>query len=207
MFKWMGFFILGLLLGALSLLPSCAPKTQDDCGFVQNVYGQRVSWKGKLPIELNIDKSIPAEFTQAVISAAERWNNSSGKKVFTVVQTNAASAAPERDSKNSIYFLKDWEDTKKTEQGRTSLYSIGDEVQEADIRVNAKNFKFYWQTIGAFSDNSSVNLEALLVHEMGHVLGLKHRDSGGSVMATYLAAKTDRVEINQIDLESLKCEY
>jgi hypothetical protein len=42
---------------------------------------------------------------------------------------------------------------------------------------------------------------------MGHVLGLKHKDFGGSVMATYLPADDDRVIPASTDVSALQCEY
>ena len=97
-----------------------------------------------------------------------------------------------------------------SEQARTSVYWVGDQIQEADIRINASKannysvFNFYW---GQSSGQDAVNIEALVLHEMGHVLGLKHKETGSSVMATYLPNHTDRVNPAQTDLDSLKCEY
>lgn len=57
------------------------------------------------------------------------------------------------------------------------------------------------------SNEAPVNIEALILHEMGHVLGLKHKDGSGSVMATYLASGEDRVNVTGVDSTDLKCEY
>ena len=67
-----------------------------------------------------------------------------------------------------------------------------------------KNFDFYLE---GNAPGSSVHLESLLLHELGHVLGLKHRDDSGSVMATYLASSTQRTTIAKVDMQDLKCEY
>lgn len=198
-------------LGALMLLTSaltlqaCAPKAQDDCGFVQNSYGERISWKSQAVITLSVHESVPSEYLGAIQSAADTWEKSAGRKLFNIVTTKVTGPlAPHKDGSNIIYFMDTWEENRATEQARTSIYWNGDQISEADIRVNAKDFKFYWNSN---KSTSRVSIEALILHEMGHVLGLKHKDSGGSVMATYLPSGTDRVELASTDVTDLKCEY
>ncbi len=200
---------LALLLPAVCfLLVNCGTKrdaqTQKDCGFVQNVYGERISWKDSSPIPLYVHESFPPAMLPALKSAIGRWDQALGRSVFRITQTGYQSAGPAQDGMNVIYWMKTWEANKTTEQARTSVYWIGDQIKEADIRINNKNFQFYIDQPAAPAD---VHLESLLVHELGHVLGLKHRDEAGSVMATYLASSTLRTAISSQDLQDLKCEY
>lgn len=205
-------FIMFVLLGAA--VTSCAPKKSEDCGFVQNVYGQRISWKTTAPIQLYIATSVPAELRPAIYRAAATWEQSTGRKVFEVIEENSSQASsPGRDKKNGIYFLSQWESDRKSEQGRTSVYWAGDEIQEADIRINSQDFSYYdqnrTQQVKAVSNNTSAgyNFEALVLHELGHFLGLKHRENGGTVMAKELGAYTDRIKLSSNDVESVQCEY
>lgn len=185
-------------------LQACSPKSQDECGFVQNVYGERISWKADVPIHIQIHKNFPEEFVGAVNAAAESWNRNLGKKIIEIVKERyQGSEQAQKDNVNVIYFYKTWEEDRLTEQARTSVYWIGDLIKEADIRINGK-FSYYWNQGEKTGD---VNIEALLIHEMGHVLGLKHKDTGGSVMATYLASNTKRNQLAATDMSSLKCEY
>ena len=112
---------------------------------------------------------------------------------------------PGRDKKNGIYFLNNWESDKKSEQGRTSVYWAGDEIQEADIRINGQNYQFY--VTNSSLTQQAVSIEALLLHEFGHVIGLRHNDASPSVMATYLKANQDRTQLQAADITSLQCEY
>lgn len=196
-------------------LNACAPKKSEDCGFVQNVYGQRISWKHASPITVHLSSSIPESLKPAVYRAAATWEQALGRKVFELIEENSAQAStPGRDKKNGIYFLSQWESDRKSEQGRTSVYWAGDEIQEADIRINSKNFGYYDQnhqqivrSTTTDSTSAGYNFEALILHELGHFLGLKHRENGGTVMAKELAAYTDRIKLASADVESVQCEY
>lgn len=206
-------FIMFFILGAA--LNSCAPKKTEDCGFVQNVYGQRISWKTSAPIPLYINQSVPPALKPAIYRAALSWEQAMGRKVFEVIEENSSEVmSPGRDKKNGIYFLSQWESDRKSEQGRTSVYWAGDEIQEADIRINSKNFGYYDQnhqqivrSTTTDSTSAGYNFEALVLHELGHFLGLKHRENGGTVMAKELGAYTDRVKLATIDTEAVQCEY
>lgn len=208
MWKYFGF--LAAPIFALTFF-GCAPKPQNDCGFVQNVYGERISWKGTLPITIYLHESVPVEQFSAIERAAKTWEEASGKKLFNIVTNQILRGAinPQKDGKNVIYYFKSWEVEKSSEQARTSIYWVGDQLKEADMRINAQNFNYYWNQPGAASMESanSVNIEALVIHELGHVLGLKHKDRDSSVMATYLANNTDRVLISETDKSALQCEY
>lgn len=184
-------------------LMSCAkPHREADCGFVQNVYGERVSWKQAGQVRLFLHNSIPAEFEASIRKAAQTWNQALGRTLL-VIEANRVGGSPARDNANVIYYLSTWEADRSSEQARTSLYWTGDMIQEADIRINAQNYTFYatTQTAGA------VSMEALILHELGHVLGLKHNDASPSVMATYLKSNQDRTQLQQTDSTSLRCEY
>lgn len=205
-------------LAALALLSSCSPKPQNDCGFVQNVYGQRISWKARGPLKLYISSSVPGNLRPAIYRAATTWENQLGRKVFEISEDSTqANPFPSRDQKNAIYFLKDWESDKVSEQGRTSVYWAGDEIQEADIRINAADFSYYDQNPQILTGSARLanqgrtatdgySFEALVLHEMGHFLGLKHRE-GASVMATHLAAFANRTQLSGPDKEAIMCEY
>lgn len=186
------------------MLAGCSsPKRQDSCGFVQNVYGERVSWKGASEIRFYLHQSVPAEFEMAFRKATETWNTALGKTLIFIDSQKVLSNSPARDGKNIVYYLNSWELEKASEQARTSLYWVGDQIQEADIRINGLNYSFYWLN----SIPGSVSMESLALHELGHVLGLKHNDSSPSVMATYLRTNQERSQLQESDEVNLNCEY
>lgn len=223
---------IGLWLGLISLFTGCPAKPHNDCGFLQDVYGQRISWKDKYPVTVYIHSSVPKSLRPAIYRAAATWESIIGRKVFDISEDSSKlSSEPTRDGKNGIYFLSNWESDKLSEQGRTSVLWAGDEIQEADIRINHYSYSFYEQTpdqlvssisetykayqrsdgVNNTSSGVSYSFEALMLHEMGHFLGLKHRESSGkdqgTVMATKLAAFNNRVVPAESDREAVKCEY
>lgn len=198
--------LLTLLLPILLAFQACGPKKGDeaDCGFVQNVYGERISWKDSAPVGLYVHEGFPPSMLPALQRAISHWDQVLGRPSFRILQTGYQSSSPRQDGVNVIYWMNTWEPEKSTEQARTSVYWIGDQIREADVRINDKNFNLYLNTPTSPSD---VHLESLLLHELGHVLGLKHKDDNGSVMGTYLASSTVRTAISQADKENIKCEY
>lgn len=213
MWKWLG---TALVLSIALTIQACAPKSQEDCGFVQNVYGERISWKSDVPITLQLHTSVPDSMIPAIQKAADTWEKTAGRKLFNIVTYPRYSGplTPHKDGQNIIYLMDTWESNRASEQGRTSVYWIGDLIKEADIRLNGSDFSFYWGSSTVWTagkaerrNSSAVNIEALVLHEMGHVLGLKHKDGAGSVMATYLSSGDDRVNLAESDTSALQCEY
>lgn len=213
MLKWLGTF---MVLISIFTIQACAPKSQPDCGFVQNVYGERISWKSDAPVTMQIHTSVPESMIPAIQAAAETWEKTAGRKLFNIVTSPRYTGpiVPHQDGVNVIYFMNSWEANMGSEQARTSVYWVGDLIKEADMRINAADFGFYWKgetlTKAAKSERASsapVNIEALVLHELGHVLGLKHKDNQGSVMATYLASGDDRTHLAVADQKDLQCEY
>ncbi len=182
-----------------------ASEAQTDCGFVQNAYGQRVSWKNDIPVTVYVDPQYPTEFRQALINAAAHWNDAAGLTLILLkAPVTAFSEKNQKDTTNTFHWMNEWDESKKTLQGLTSLYWKGNQLTEADVAINNKHFTYYVDT---FQNVQQVHLESLLVHEFGHVLGLKHRSTVPSVMWAILNGGVDRSTLTAADRETIKCEY
>lgn len=180
---------------------------QASCNFVQNAEQQRVSWKGRLPVKLYYHSSIPTGAYAALDKAVAEYNAHLGKgrEIFRVVARGVDGVAePRKDGNSMIYWMNTWDANKPTEQARTTIYWSGVQVFESDIRINAKNFDYY---MGDASNFTNLDLTSLLVHELGHALGLAHNNASGSVMNFSLDQGQDRRKLTTTDIGNLGCEY
>jgi len=202
-------FILWLTTAiAVALSPACSRplKPQESCNFVQNSEQQRLSWEGQLPVRLYVHSSVPAEAYEAIDHAIVEYNQTLGgaQEIFKIVAKGVSGDLnPTRDGYSMIYWFNQWDANRPTEQARTTIYWTGSKIFEADIRINAEiSYSF-----GVNTNASEVDLTSLLVHELGHVLGLAHNVSSGSVMNITLQEGHDRRKVGAVDMTSLKCEY
>jgi hypothetical protein len=224
------------------------PVSQISCSFVQNVDLQRVSWQKNLPVKLYVHHSVPPQFYGAIERAIQVWNRRLGVEALRIQGWGISNYdQPQHDGMSVIYWLHDWDADKPTEQARTTIYWTGNQIYEADMRINAKNFQFYpgdevspfYSRVPLVPSNhqplpsaplentaassviasmrplslpppvpfSGVDFESLVLHELGHVLGLAHTATIGSVMVPSLASGLVRRTPSETDIQALKCEY
>lgn len=182
-----------------------ASAAQADCGFVQNAYGQRISWKNNIPVNIEIHKDYPPEHEEVLRRAAQHWNDAAGMTLFNFVRSgNILSEKATKDTVNTVHWMREWSENQKNLQALTNLYWRTNQLYESDIAVNNKNFNFFNDTATTPYD---VHLESLLIHELGHVLGLKHRSTVPSVMWAVLNGAVKRDTLTNADRETIKCEY
>lgn len=182
-----------------------ATASQTDCGFVQNSYGQRVSWKKNIPVTLKIHPTFPAEYEDTLKKAAQHWNDVAGMTLINFAMAEAGS--PNKAEKNfisTVHWLQEWPEAQRNLQALTNLYWQGNALYESDVIVDAKYFNFF---VDKPVNSNDIHLESLLIHELGHVLGLKHRSTVPSVMWATLQGSAVRSDLTDADRETIKCEY
>ena len=192
-----------LLVASLVTLQACGrnSRPEEACNFVQNSEAHRVSWENNTPAQLWIDYSVPSQFVPIIEAAVDQWNQSHGRELLRIAGRREVGEAAQ-DGESAIYWMSSWEANRRYEQARTTVYWSGDRIYEADIRINARDFTY---SNGGYA--GTIDFESLLVHELGHVLGLAHNEDYGSVMAKALASDTERREPGTVDVRSLQCEY
>lgn len=163
-------------------------KPQPDCTFNQNGLKQRVSWH-KLPIKMKIDASVPQDLVPGIEAAAEVWNKAFGVKLIELVDCCVPFF---------ISYYRPWVNENHKQEAFTTIKWIGSEINEAQMYINAQDFKFFYRS------GSGVEIKSLMIHEFGHVLGLKHSDG---VMAPELEENVIRWQISDKILKNLECEY
>jgi predicted Zn-dependent protease len=202
------FAVVALIAALGMLLQACAPEVtpEESCNFVQNSLSQRVSWGAKIPVKMYIHESVQdPTHIEAIEAAARSWNEVVGRQVI-VIESSFVSGDinSKKDGRSFIYLHSTWDEHRTTEQARTTIYWNGNRINEADIKINAKNFKY---AASETPKSGWVDLQSLMIHEMGHVLGLAHIDHRKSVMATTLPSGNLRRDVSDEDKTNLSCEY
>ena len=178
---------------------------QDSCHFNRNSVGVRISWKGSMPVNMIIHKSVPTKYDADIISAANRWNQAKGRTLITVTRDDSLSNGPGNDRKNIIYWSTDWDSSSAQEQARTVSNTDISRIIDSDIKINAKNFAY---SLSAQSTGTTaINLESLVLHEMGHVLGFQHFEGDSYVMSPALHGGKLRLNLSSDELSEISCEY
>lgn len=199
--------LLSVAIFKIKINPIASASENKSCGFVQNVYGQRISWKGNLPIPMYIHESVPKEAYEPIKKAMLSWEKSLGRKLFYIAGTDLnGPKAPRKDGKNVIYWFGkgEWNFASSEEQARTNVFWVGDQIKEADIKINNDSTSFFTNSPKSVDD---IDLESVVLHELGHVLGLTHEDNAGSIMASELASRTMRRNLSGQDKRLASCEY
>ena len=197
-----------IVLAVALILQACGRQLspESSCNFVQNSQKQRVSWKNGLA-RMYIHESVPREYFEAIYRAAEVWNQQIGREVISIEAVVGGSGVSAQDGYNIIYYMKTWDEAKASEQARTTIYWSGDRIYEADVRINGSG-NYHLFAAGPELESGKVDMESLIIHEFGHVLGLAHTNGAQeSVMQAFLSSGIDRREVTEFDDSSLSCEY
>lgn len=174
---------------------SCVSAPSRDCGYIRNEFKKQVLWRKSNAITI----VVPAKYAVPARAAAKTWNDSVKRELIVIKE--GVLKSPAVDGINGIYFDAD---LAPQSEGITNIYWLGSTIYEADIRISGR-YKHYWGTPSQPTDEETINLEALLLHEFGHVLGLDH--DGDGVMKPYLSFFEDRISLTKQDISNIVCGY
>ena len=200
-----------IIVFALSLLTSVgctrAVSPESSCNFTQNSSLLRISWGPQVPVSMSVHSSVPPSVYSDIQAAVDVYNLTMGREMIRIIAWGVGGPVKaNRDGVSMISWDSNWDPAlRSTEQGRTLIYYSGSRLYEADLAINAHFFQNY--TANAVLASNQLDLQSLVVHELGHVLGLAHNSTTGSAMSASLGTGTLRRSLSSSDIESLHCEY
>lgn len=201
-----------IFLGCGRNLPS-----EEACNFVVNSASRRVSWV-RMPVRFYVDDTLSDEQYYGIQAAMDVWNAQFTKPVFELIGMTTQLPQPMltadgkvvADGYNGIYIVDQsvfTNTSEKDEQARASLSFRGDYIFEADILIDGSE-NFYIGDEPKAASEGLLEFKSLLIHELGHVLGLEHIEGPGNpVMQSKLRYGEVRHDISDTDFDSLACEY
>ena len=134
-----------------------------------------LAWpESEFPLRLIVPSSLEASFSTAYNNAANKWNDALGFTAFEIVFEGnniifGTSSQYLNDDIFSVAFPPDWIDVETSVLALTSFSFFNGTLLHADIIFNILTF-----TLDTSPNNSEIDFETVLIHEMGHFLGLKH---------------------------------
>ena len=179
----------------------------------------------KLPLNLKISPELVQDFTDTHIggtnsieSMAKVWNNAVPSPLFTVPLGTATSNGSStlsgfHDNELGIYKSDNWfNGVSSNALAITQFYgtvasdgSLGTyiDLTHADIILNYHNFTSYDLTYTGSSFDYDV--PTIVLHEMGHFLGLCHENTATSIMAPYYL--TTQRTLKTFDIAKISALY
>lgn len=179
-------------------------------------------WSGgvsRFPLRLDISSDFNVSETQAIVETGNEWSTSIQNKA-QLFDTSANTAEKGNINLNSyyddtmgIYKLTSWPgELPATALAVTQIFglrkNIGSsseriEIQHADILVNYDYFSF------STNDTFGYDLKTVVLHEMGHFLGLYHDESSvnDSVMYPTISRYMNNQTPKQRDVNNIYAKY
>lgn len=153
-----------------------------------------------------IDKGVPGDLRDLLDVSARAWSTppcTAARFVTEATRPAAASGAAEDGRNDIIVHRTDWPAPLATgAAGHTVIYTLGDRIVEADIHLNARDFTF---TVGGAPPK--IDLQAILTHELGHVLGIGHSADARATMNAGLLSGIAARSLEKDDLAAVCALY
>lgn len=216
---------LALLLSLFTLV-ACVPKAtvtgETTTGNI-NASAPYMWSSSAFPRDLKISKNFSEAEAANIVAMSTAWKSavSNKKEFFKHTETTDEVDRPGldldslgKDKITGIYKIDHWpKDLPSSALAVTQIfgrrYNIGDpdeyvRIEHADILINENLYDF--RTSG--SANNNYDLQTVVLHEMGHFLGLSHRNSGSnSVMVPTIGSSTVARSPTSVDILDIADRY
>jgi hypothetical protein len=137
----------------------------------------------------------------ALADSLETWSTAPGS-VFRVVSGASSSAVRAFDGENVVTWPASWSYPSQALAITTTTYVVDSgDILDADVELNPS---VPWSSDG---DAGSIDLESVLVHELGHVAGLGHVDDPSAVMYPSINPGTVRRALTPEDVAAIDATY
>jgi len=171
------------------------------------------------PLQLSMSNDFNTTEVAAIQSVADEWSVStkSSSQFFDTTNFISEKSSDDlntyKDGEMGVYKLSSWPSSlPPTALAVTQIFGLRKnagspheyiEIQHADILVNYQNFSF--SSSGGFG----YDLQTVLLHEMGHFLGLYHDNSSvdESVMYPTISRFTDNRVPRSRDIANIATKY
>lgn len=143
------------------------------------------SWTGqKILLTLRAgDFSSGDQETKAVIQAYQAWNNVPGQKLQISYLIDDCDPDDGNDGVNCVC----WQPEEQFGGGvlaLTQVGALGGQIVNADIWLN-EDLDWTFETDSYFDEQKPYSFQLVLLHELGHALGLGHEDAALATMNSY----------------------
>ncbi|MDA8793632.1 matrixin family metalloprotease [Bacteriovoracaceae bacterium] len=203
----------------LILLSGCAPKSEEEEEEEDDVVTassstSSTSWRNSnLPLTLKTATAFSAAERTVAGDMMTQWDAADSRDYYASVSTTSnktySNLNDYADGEFGIYKITDWNSSLPgSALAITQIFGevIGSQIiiTHADILVNYDNFSFDTSTGGAGYDLSTV-----LLHEMGHFLGLGHQSLSisDSIMTSAITADNEQLTLLSVDISSIQSLY
>lgn len=155
---------------------------------------------------------LPAEVLVATTTASsEEWATVASAPHLSIDHDPDHEAAPVLDGVNAVFFVQDGWPGHEGQLALTYTHVAEGQILEADLALNAQHHLFTVETLNPTSAGpgpTRFDLQNLLTHELGHVLGLPHLEAEeASMFESINPGETKKRDLEAEDLEALHSLY
>lgn len=169
----------------------------------------RATWAvDAMPVTVGFSGSVPGVAVDPVSLLQVSMNPWTGVdctllRMKAVASTTALGAEVEDGKNDVLVHTTEWPSTFTVGAvGQTVLYLRGAFVVEADIHLNARDYAFVLGDVPG-----KIDVQSVLTHELGHVLGIGHTDVARATMNAGLVSGIAARSLERDDLDAVCALY